>query len=91
LCSSTKFDSTHTTTSYLKNHLHNFNSDVDLCDKCYTWFRSKENKPCMRYVPLIDTNYNLFAKLTLEHEYSIKEHEGETFWVINEQIFKILY
>ena len=45
----------------------------------------------MRYVPLIDTNYNLFAKLTLEHEYSIKEHEGETFWVINEQIFKILY
>ena len=45
----------------------------------------------MRYVPLIDTNHNLFAKLTLEHEYSIKEHEGETFWVINEQIFKILY
>ena len=43
-----------------------FESKVDLCDKCYSWFSSK--KTFIRRIPLADTVYKIFEKLTIDEE-----------------------
>ena len=66
-----------------------FESKVDLCDKCYSWFTSK--KTFIRRIPLADTNYKIFQKLTIDEEYRVINDEGEISWEIKEQTFFVLY
>jgi hypothetical protein len=65
-----------------------FESKVDLCDKCYGWFSSK--KTFLRRIPLADTFYKIFQKLTIDEEYRVIDDEGEISWEIKEQIFYVL-